>query len=149
MGFGLSSLPIYLVEVAPKGRETAFGSLFSMSVNFGVVLTLAASTEFTLGKVNLWQYFMMFGGVFPLLQLLMIFVSTESPGYFDRSGQKKKAASVRYALHNYEDINDLVDDENFENFYINYFSKIKETFIKKTVRSSLFSCLLFRVQSEL
>ncbi|XP_050435358.1 solute carrier family 2, facilitated glucose transporter member 1-like isoform X2 [Adelges cooleyi] len=80
-GLTMAMVPMYLLEIAPMNTEGIFGVIFTVGLNFGVVLSQFLGLENLLGTEQLWPYlFSLFAGLVLVVLPVLPFVP-ESPKY--------------------------------------------------------------------
>ncbi|XP_050525032.1 solute carrier family 2, facilitated glucose transporter member 1-like isoform X2 [Daktulosphaira vitifoliae] len=80
-GLTMAMVPMYLLELAPLGKEGVFGVIFTVGLNLGVLSSQGLGLENLLGNDYLWPYlFSLYAGVLLIVVPTLPFVP-ESPKY--------------------------------------------------------------------
>ncbi|KAE9540830.1 hypothetical protein AGLY_004075 [Aphis glycines] len=80
-GITMAMVPMYLLELSPSNKSGVFGVIFTVGLNFGVVLSQFLGLENILGNESLWHYLFSLYGILVLLALPTLKFVPESPKY--------------------------------------------------------------------
>ncbi|XP_050055597.1 solute carrier family 2, facilitated glucose transporter member 1-like isoform X2 [Aphis gossypii] len=80
-GITMAMVPMYLLELSPSDKSGVFGVIFTVGLNFGVVLSQFLGLENILGNESLWHYLFSLYGILVLLALPTLKFVPESPKY--------------------------------------------------------------------
>jgi len=95
-GIGVCVGPVYLAEIAPKPIKGTVGTLFQLSVVFGILFT--QSIGLYLATPQRWRFVLLFSSAFSICQIFVSSAATESPAWLSGNGRKPEAESVEGRL---------------------------------------------------
>jgi len=99
LGFMLTNVPVYVSELAPPRLRGAVGSAFQVSVNFGILLCSIINMEAS-QYWNGWRFTLAAQAVpATIVAIACVTVLPESPRFFARCGEDKKAMDVLVRLN--------------------------------------------------
>jgi len=111
-GVGVCVGPIYLAEIAPPKIKGTVGTLFQLSIVFGIFFT--HSIGLYLATLSRWRLVLLFSSAFSTCQIFVGSAATESPAWLSGNGRAPEAESVETRLFGksnvYEPI--MVDPES-------------------------------------
>ena len=89
---GISSTvaPTYLSEIAPESKKGVFGTSFQLGVTIGIVVAQIFGLEWILGTNDNWPWALALGAAPAVLQILLGFISPESPSWLAGQGDMGK-----------------------------------------------------------
>lgn len=90
---GVSSTvaPTYLSEIAPPNKKGLFGTSFQLGVTIGIVVSQVFGLEWIFGTNENWPICFALGAAPAVLQILLTFISPESPAWLAGRGDIQEA----------------------------------------------------------
>ena len=82
IGFFTTITPVYLQEIAPKGKDGPFSMIFFTTFNFGVIFANVLGLKFILGTADKWQFCVLTSGILQVIGIVSYFFAVESPKWF-------------------------------------------------------------------
>ena len=89
---GISSTvaPTYLSEIAPESKKGVFGTSFQLGVTIGIVVAQIFGLEWIFGTNDLWPICLALGAAPAATQIVLGFISPESPAWLAGKGDMGK-----------------------------------------------------------
>ena len=99
LGIGASSnlVPMYIAEISPEKVRGTLGSLNQLGICVGILVAVIAGLPLASDPAH-WRSMFLYAAIPGALQLFLMTVVPESPGWLRRKGQVAKAEAAEIAL---------------------------------------------------
>jgi len=145
IGISSSIAPLYINEISPEQYKGAFGACFQFGVTVGIVVSNIFGLTEIMGTDALWPILLGINGVPAAVQVILCFMSPESPVYLLSKGDTMGAREANKALKGPDA---LLDESNVIED-VSIISNIKDIFADPPVKKATIVCIGLMLAQQL
>jgi len=147
---GVSSTvaPTYLSEIAPPNKKGLFGTSFQLGVTVGIVVSQVFGLEWIFGTNENWPVCLALGAAPAVLQILLCFLSPESPSWLAGRGDMGTQEAEK-ALLQLQGDNAVLEVSTEKREEAGLIQNIKEIFGSPGPKNALITVCIYMIIQQL
>jgi len=145
---GISSTvaPTYLSEIAPESKKGVFGTSFQLGVTIGIVVAQIFGLEWILGTNDNWPWALALGAAPAVLQILLGFISPESPSWLAGQGDIGDATKALLQLQGKNAVLEVAQEKSAKSSLI---QNVKSIFASSGPKNALITVCMYMIIQQL